>query len=149
MAIDMVNMLRDWVASHPQGQLGLLPQNLGQGLLDALTEESAPMLAQHARLNQKPEASPFVTAACLMLLADTNQRLTIHESALSQALGAYTRAIHLESLRRKGVIKELRPEFSRDNICDANTHFSFELTELGRTLKKQESDQQPFSMMLN
>ncbi len=142
MANDMITMLKDWVSNHPKGSLSLLPQNLGRGILDALTAESAEMLARNIKLNQRPEATPYVTTACLMLLAGSQPELTIHEASLSQAIGAYVRALHLESMHRKGVIKNLRPEFSQDNIFDPQVHFHFELTELGRTLEKQISPSQ-------
>lgn len=134
---EMIQMLADWVKQHPRPREALLPQNLSQALLDILVTDTKEMIDQAGE--SRPQANPIITAACLLLLAQVQdtKKVQVSEQALSQAIFRLTHAIHLESLRRRGVIKALHPEFQLTNIFDEQTRYNFEITELGKQMQRE------------
>lgn len=132
MQDDIIQVLTDWVAQHPRPREALLPQNMGQNILDILIADTQDMIKEAE--TTRPQAQRYITAATLLLKAqiENTQSLDIRETELTKAVSRLTHGVHLENMRRKGLIKELQPEFSLDNIFDPATRYHFQLTELGQ-----------------
>ncbi|MFW7379937.1 MAG: hypothetical protein ACOH5I_14080 [Oligoflexus sp.] len=136
---EVIQIFADWVQQNRNPKTALLPQNMGQNMIDILVADTEGMIEEAA--TQTPNAQRYITAVTLMLLAqiENTNKLQISETRLSQAIARMTRAVHLESLRRRGVIKDLRPDFHLDHIFDNQVQYQFELTELGKRMR-QEAD---------
>lgn len=134
---EIIHVFADWIRQHRRPREALLPQNMGQNLIDILVADTEDMIEQAA--SQSPKASQYITAATLLLLGQirNNSKIQITKSELSQAISRMTHAVHLENLRRRGIIKNLEPEFSLDNIFHEETRYHYELTELGKQVTRE------------
>ena len=126
-----------YVQQHQRPDLALIPEHLTQGILDLLIEDTKHM-AEKA-LEHKPNAGRYVTLAVLLLRAQIsgNKRVDVSESDLKKNISRYTQLIYLENLQRQGVIKNLAPEIGGHNILENSETMSFDLTELGKRLNKE------------
>ncbi len=133
-ANEITMIIKDWVSNSRNPQTALLPQNLNQQLLDIFAEDTKNM-ASEAKV-KRPEAGHHIPLATLLLKAQIDQtnKLDITETELRKTISRYAHAVNLEGLERKGVVKEIKPSFSLENIFDENVEWSFVLTKLGESL---------------
>ena len=131
---EITMIIKDWVKNSRNPKTALLPQNLNQQLLDILTEDTKSM-ASEAQV-KRPEAGHFITLSTLLLKAQAaaSNKLDIKESELRKSISRYAHAVNLEAVERKGVVKEIKPEFSLENIFDESIEWDFKLTKLGESL---------------
>jgi len=133
-ANEITIIIKDWVSNSRNPQTALLPQNLNQQLLDIFADDTKNM-ATEAKV-KRPEAGHYITLATLLLKAQIDQtnKLDITETELRKTISRYAHAVNLEGLERKGVVKEIKPSFSLENIFDESVEWSFVLTKLGESL---------------
>ena len=133
-ANEITMIIKDWVSNSRNPQTALLPQNLNQQLLDIFADDTKNM-ATEAKV-KRPEAGHYITLATLLLKAQIDQtnKLDITETELRKTISRYAHAVNLEGLERKGVVKEIKPSFSLENIFDESVEWSFVLTKLGESL---------------
>ena len=117
-ANEITMIIKDWVSNSRNPQTALLPQNLNQQLLDIFAEDTKDM-ATEAKV-KRPEAGHHITLATLLLKAQIDQtnKLDITETELRKTISRYAHAVNLEGLERKGVVKEIKPSFSLENIFE-------------------------------
>ena len=131
---EITMIIKDWVSNARDPQTALLPQNLNQQLIDIFTSDTKDM-ASEAKV-KRPEAGHHITMATLLLKMqiEKSNKLDITETELRKTISRYAHAVNLEGLERKGVVKDIKPSFSKENIFDENVEWSFVLTKLGESL---------------
>lgn len=139
-ADDITKTIVGYVHNHPTPNWALIPERIPQGILDILCEDCKD-LADKA-LTEKPRAGKYMTTAVLLLLSQRQdgQTIQVTEKVLSQAISRYTQHVYLESLSRKGLIRDLSPELTLENILDPQLKPQFTMTDLGkRALQNKEN----------
>lgn len=126
-----------YVSQHPRPQQALLPEEMSQGILDLLVEDTRHMAAD--AIEKEPRAGRYITLALLLLRSHTfkTKKIDITEEELRRSLSRYTQAIYLESMKRQGLIKEIHPELNTAYIFEGKEKLSFQLTELGKRVSKE------------
>ena len=123
-ANEITMIIKDWVSNSQNPQTALLPQNLNQQLLDIFADDTK--IWQLKQKLKRPEAGHYITLATLLLKAriDQTNKLDITETELRKTISRYAHAVNLEGLERKGVVKEIKPSFSLENIFDESVEWS-------------------------
>ncbi|NRA67589.1 MAG: hypothetical protein HRU19_24120 [Pseudobacteriovorax sp.] len=136
-ADDITRTLVDYVRQHQNPDQALIPQNIPQGILDIL-------LTDAEAKSQESASGNYLSTAVLLILSQKqgSSKIDVTKSTLATSISHYTQAIYLESLQRKGIIKDLLPERNLENILD-RVKASYGLTELGKRLVKESSDSTP------
>ena len=126
-----------YVQQHNRPDLALMPEHISQGVLDILIEDTRGM-AESASEN-RPTAGRYITLAVLLLRSklDENNKIQVSENELRKSISRYTQAIYLENLSRQGVIRNLEPQCTRDNVFDVTIKPSYELTDIGKKLAQE------------
>ncbi|SMF36342.1 hypothetical protein [Pseudobacteriovorax antillogorgiicola] len=126
-----------YLQQHNRPDLALMPDQISQGVLDILIEDTRHMA--EAALESRPRAGRYITLAVLLLHSKLKGQSSIQmtESELQKSISRYTQAIYLENLSRQGIIKNLRPAVSQDNVFDPNIRPEYDLTELGKQVAKE------------
>ena len=125
---DLIVTINQYMSKHQNPKIALIPENLPQGILDIFIED-----AQNLKDHTIQMSGRYLSTAVVLLLSTIrgSSKLDIKESELKEKVSLYTQAVYLESLERKGLIKNLQPSRDISNILEA-VELTYELTELGK-----------------
>ncbi len=131
-ADDITKTIVEYVQNHRSPPSALIPERMPQGILDILLEDSKNQA--NLALSGKPVAGKYITTAVLLLLSiqKNSGHVEVTENDLSQSISRFTQHLYLESLSRRGLIRDLQPELTLENILDPQLTPKFTITELGK-----------------